>query len=284
MISGKSLDYAAERFKISISGEADDEYERRLKKLPNKESFGPRSCSVDLRDYQLVLTLFREYSMSDSLKSAITQLEKNGGPSIIPDAVLSLHDEQIRILLPSYQSDLIAILQTLPERQFNHKDKCWYVPHSALRRLLESLQGFKIYTHKEIREEAKNIAKDLTFLQKKAQDNEAIVNAQEIDLPYSFKIEPFLHQKIGIAFLINNEYAGLFDEQGLGKTQQLVCALDLLRQRGVIDHAIVVCPNSVKYSWAREISLHTNLTFAIIEGSKKQREDLWKAEDRKSVV
>lgn len=56
---------------------------------------------------------------------------------------------------------------------------------------------------------------------------------------------------------------GLFDDQGLGKTLQIACALVVSRSLP----AIVVCPSSLKLSWKREIAqLRVALAVNVVEG------------------
>lgn len=61
----------------------------------------------------------------------------------------------------------------------------------------------------------------------------------------------FPFQKDGVEFLINRKYALLADEQGLGKTAQAIYGAKTIDA----DHALVICPASVKYNWQKEIEL-----------------------------
>ena len=60
------------------------------------------------------------------------------------------------------------------------------------------------------------------------------------------------YQKEGTKFLRKNERAGLFDEQGLGKTKQLIDAVSAEIGAGSIKGAVIVCPNGLKSTWATE--------------------------------
>lgn len=57
------------------------------------------------------------------------------------------------------------------------------------------------------------------------------------------------YQEVGVRWLLDNPRCGLFDDQGLGKTVQIAAALAQLRPR----RALVVCPTSVTWNWAREL-------------------------------
>src|SRR5262245_18411936 len=62
----------------------------------------------------------------------------------------------------------------------------------------------------------------------------------------------FPHQIEGVAFLLGRTRAILADDMGLGKTRQAVVSLRHLTPGGL---RLVVCPASVKRSWARDISV-----------------------------
>src|ERR1700682_1737374 len=59
------------------------------------------------------------------------------------------------------------------------------------------------------------------------------------------------HQTEGTDFLRRNERAALFDEQGLGKSKQLIDAIAAQISSGELAGALIVCPNGVKTNWAR---------------------------------
>ena len=58
----------------------------------------------------------------------------------------------------------------------------------------------------------------------------------------------FEYQKTGAKFLAENPAAFLADEQGLGKTIQVIAACDLLG----LTKVVVVCPAIAKIYWKRE--------------------------------
>lgn len=64
----------------------------------------------------------------------------------------------------------------------------------------------------------------------------------------------FPHQRAGVKFLATARRALLADEPGLGKTAQAIRALtELTRQDVTAFPALVVCPNTLKQNWKREI-------------------------------
>lgn len=67
--------------------------------------------------------------------------------------------------------------------------------------------------------------------------------------PARFKNPPLSHQLTGIKFLVNREYGALFDEQGTGKSYQIVNAACLMYEAGIIDTVVVIVPASVRPTW-----------------------------------
>ena len=65
------------------------------------------------------------------------------------------------------------------------------------------------------------------------------------------------HQETGVQWLLSHPRAGLFDDQGLGKTAQVIVAADRLQ----VDHGVaqprhrmlVIAPSVVVYNWASEM-------------------------------
>lgn len=89
-------------------------------------------------------------------------------------------------------------------------------------------------------------------------------------------IPPLLnHQAEGIKFLLNRRAGLLAFEQGLGKTRVAAEAFDQLLVQGKVDTLIVLCPNSLKLSWAAELQRFTpHLDYVVAQGGPKARRRL----------
>lgn len=87
------------------------------------------------------------------------------------------------------------------------------------------------------------------------------------------------YQKLGIQFGVTAKYAYLnSDEMGLGKTViSLSVALWKKHREGAM-RCLIIAPASVKYNWKEEIELWTDEPYTVIEGSAKQRTELWEQE------
>lgn len=83
----------------------------------------------------------------------------------------------------------------------------------------------------------------------------------EIDIPkdYIFKTKPFNHQIDGVRFGLNKKKFLLCDDQGLGKTFQIINWVGCLEKTDTINKVLIVCGvNSLKYNWQSEISIHSD--------------------------
>ncbi|MCU1323838.1 MAG: Helicase [Acidobacteriaceae bacterium] len=79
------------------------------------------------------------------------------------------------------------------------------------------------------------------------------------------------HQEVGSKFLEDRTAAALFDEQGLGKSRQLLDAICAAKSADEIDGALIVCPNTIKPTWGEEIERFTDLPYALFGSGKKVR-------------
>lgn len=79
------------------------------------------------------------------------------------------------------------------------------------------------------------------------------------------------HQVTGSKFLETRTAAALFDEQGLGKSKQLLDAICAAKLSGDIDGALIVCPNTIKVTWGEEIERFTDSPYALFGAGKKAR-------------
>lgn len=70
------------------------------------------------------------------------------------------------------------------------------------------------------------------------------------DLAFMGALRPF--QRAGVKFLATAKQALIADEMGLGKTVQAIATLELLSADAY--PALVVCPNSMKFTWADELA------------------------------
>src|SRR5438105_3989661 len=85
------------------------------------------------------------------------------------------------------------------------------------------------------------------------------------------------HQEDGTQFLRERTSAALFDEQGLGKSKQLIDAISADIAEEVLAGALIVCPNSLKTTWAEEIEKHSTLRYAVFGAGRNARRQAFRS-------
>lgn len=140
-------------------------------------------------------------------------------------------------------------MRSLPLRYWIPQKKEWEIPISLVR----SLNRFGEYT-------------ELNHL-----DNEA---EQTIELDDSdFKTTPYQHQKEGVVYGIEHTSWLLGDQQGLGKTKQMIdLAVWRKRHQGIKHCLIICCVNNLKYNWLNEVKIHSNESACVLGVKKKGKE------------
>ena len=76
---------------------------------------------------------------------------------------------------------------------------------------------------------------------------------------FNFKTTPFQHQIDGFNYGLNNDRWLLGDEQGLGKTKQVIDIAVAKKQQKGYKHCLIICGvNGLKWNWVNEVKTHSN--------------------------
>jgi SNF2 family DNA or RNA helicase len=110
------------------------------------------------------------------------------------------------------------------------------------------------------------------------------VYAYDADNDHRDKLYPF--QLPGRDFMVTAKYALLGDEMGSGKTLQTLAALRAVSRSEDAYPALVVCPNSTKRNWAREVRKWLpEANAVVIDGSAvKRRKQIAEALDVPNLI
>lgn len=87
---------------------------------------------------------------------------------------------------------------------------------------------------------------------------------------YEPKTKPLPHQLEAINFLVKNEKAALFDEQGVGKTKEVIDAIITMLKEKKVDAAMIIAPKTLIFSWEQEIRKHSYLIPVVLEGKNNK--------------
>lgn len=89
---------------------------------------------------------------------------------------------------------------------------------------------------------------------------------------YKPKTAPLPHQLEAIDFLVKNNEAAIFDEQGVGKTKEIIDAAITILKQSQAESVLIICPKMLLYTWQEEIKKHSYLVPMILEGQGKSKE------------
>lgn len=147
-------------------------------------------------------------------------------------------DYSLYISFP-YDATIVSIIRDLPSRYWNADNKVWEAPLNKLGVLVDSLSDYEI-----------EISGNYVALEKPK---------AEIPAGFSFKTEPYQHQIDGFQYGLQNDKWLLGDEQGLGKTKQVIDIAIAKRLQKGFKHCLIVCGvNGLKWNWRNEIATHSN--------------------------
>lgn len=137
-------------------------------------------------------------------------------------------------------------IKTFPTRSWDPDRRAWKLPNSELTRIrLQEAFGDRLV---------------------------GVEVSTPTTISYGQQLPPelFSYQKEGVQFLLSHPRTLLGDEMGLGKTVQTITALRLQLRPG--EHALVVCPNTLKQTWSKEFRRWApDISTVIIQGDSTSR-------------
>lgn len=138
-----------------------------------------------------------------------------------------------------YDNVIVDTVRQFPSRFWNKDTKEWEIPFNKLTELTTKLSNYDF-----------NIA-----------GNYVVAETKKAEIPagFTFKTNPFQHQIDGFNYGLQYDRWLLGDEQGLGKTKQVIdIAVAKKLQKGY-KHCLIVCGvNGLKWNWLNEIREHSN--------------------------
>lgn len=150
-----------------------------------------------------------------------------------------------------YNSKIVDTIKELSERSYNVNTKEWEIPVKKLGYITERLTDF-----------------DFTI-------NGYVAEKEELtELPdgFKFKTKPFKHQIAGVLYGLNHDKWLLADEQGLGKTKQIIDIAVEKKQTLGYKHCLIICGvNGLKWNWKNEIETHSDEQCRVL-GQRRKRD------------
>lgn len=152
-----------------------------------------------------------------------------------------------------YNEEVLTVIRALPSRYWDNKTKEWEIPLKKIVTIIPQLTKFDI-----------TITGELSVLeeeQKKPQE-----------FTYAYKTTPYSHQREGFRFGMEHESWLLGDEQGLGKTKQVIDIAVARKNIKGYKRCLIVCGvNGLKWNWANEVATHSNEKAYILGQRTKTR-------------
>ena len=140
-----------------------------------------------------------------------------------------------------YNPEIVSFIKKMGTRVYNPDNHTWEMPINNIISLCNKFENEEI--------KISGIYEDL--------------HKQEFEIyipkDFEFKTKPFRHQIDGVRFGLNKKKFLLCDDQGLGKTFQIINWVGCLEKTDTINKVLIVCGvNSLKYNWQSEISIHSD--------------------------
>lgn len=149
-----------------------------------------------------------------------------------------------------YNPKILSAVRNLPERRFDYAQKCWTVPV-------------------EHEEEVRAFARSYRFQFSGEAEPEIVGEIPpmpKLKVAIPFKVTPRDYQKDGVAYCLEKRRCIMGDQPGLGKTMQAIGAM----MGSGVKPWLVICPNSLKENWKREVEKFSNLRAMILTDSVKR--------------
>lgn len=169
-----------------------------------------------------------------------------------------------------YDSNLVSIIKSMGTRVYIPDKKTWEIPESAVPMIMSRLHDYDVLLRGKMRHETPE-------------------SHAQLPSGFMFTTKPYKHQMEGVIYGLEHESFLLGDDQGLGKTKEIIDLAMCRKQTDGIKHCLIICGiNGNKYNWADEVKIHskedswilgTRFTkrppIKMIEGSTKDKmEDL----------
>lgn len=141
-----------------------------------------------------------------------------------------------------YDPNIVDIMRSFNTRFYNPTKREWEIESSKFNVLQELLDEYTITLENE----------KLLLDQKFDRKNKELRGFQ-------FKTNPFEHQRESFEYALENDSFILGDEQGLGKTKQIIDIAVAKKAQFGFKHCLIICGvNTLKYNWKSEVETHSN--------------------------
>jgi len=143
-----------------------------------------------------------------------------------------------------YDDKIIKLIRDEPERYFDKEKNEWEIPSTRLLKIISKLNNNSFHIEGEY---------------------DSKIGETNYPDDFEFKTAPFQHQIDGLFFGLDNDIFILADEQGLGKTKQVIDIAVAKKITKGYKHCLIICGvNGLKWNWQMEVEKHSNETAYIL--------------------
>lgn len=140
-----------------------------------------------------------------------------------------------------YDESIISVVRGLSDRAWHSETKTWEIPYASLADVLVQFVDHDIQLQGDI------------------YSAEHEHDEREVDLTFNFKTTPYSYQLDGFKYGLTHANWLLGDEQGLGKTKQVIDIACAKKEREGYQHVLIICGvNGLKWNWLNEIHTHSD--------------------------
>lgn len=158
------------------------------------------------------------------------------------DKSCKLRNEYSLFVSFNYDPQVVDIMRSFANRFYNPTKREWEIESSKFNVLQELLSGYTI-----------TLENEKLLLQKKFDLKKLMLEG------FEFKTKPFEHQLESFKFAFENNSFILGDQQGLGKTKQIIDIAVAKKIKYGFKHCLIICGvNGLKYNWKNEVEKHSN--------------------------
>jgi len=178
-----------------------------------------------------------------------------------------------------------SLAKSIPGYYFSKLKSAWTYP-------------FSLTTFEEIQTKFPESADEetLAIVQKIYAENEAIENLknmEDVELKSNLSKHLANYQRVAVKLMKEIPNPLLADDMGLGKTLESICLCEELNEGASYEDlaVLVVCPNTLKWTWAAEIELWKSMAgtwkdgcVQVIDGTPKKKEKLWENPGKYTII
>lgn len=161
------------------------------------------------------------------------------GPTVTAriDKPIRCTDDFSVFLTFNYNKEIVASVKALRARFWDPDNKRWEIEYRELNELKSALPNINWVIENE----------------------EIVPDTVDVNPDFNLKTAPMAHQIEGILFGLDHSRFLLADEQGLGKTKQIIDLAVIRKDAQNFKHCLIVCGvNGLKWNWVEEIEKHSN--------------------------